>query len=141
MAFKLISRPDPAPMEFYVTNGEAIKYGQCLKFASGRLTAATPGDAVAAVAQHSVEAGTDKTCKVILVDPEQIWEADYVGTPAGGFVPGCATANLNASNSPTGALAGEYINAASVAGGPCAVLKIDADKKKAFVKFKNRQLT
>lgn len=141
MAFKLWSRPDPAPMEFLVTNGESIKYGQCLKFVNGRLTAATPGDAVAAIAQHDVEAGTDKTCKVLFVDPEQIWEADYIGTPAAGFVVGCNTANLNPANTPTGAVAGLYINAANVTGGPCSILKIDTEAKKVYVKFKNRQLT
>lgn len=142
MAFKLWSRPDPAPMEFYVTNGESIKYGQCLKFVNGRLTAAGPTDAVAAIAQHDVAAGTDKTCKVLFVDPEQIWEVEYIGTPAAGFVVGCNSATLNAADSPTaGTPAGMYINAANVTGGPCSIIKIDTDAKKVYVKFKNRQLT
>lgn len=141
MAFKLISRFDPAPMALPVADGEAIKYGQCLKIANGRLTAALPGDEVAGVAQHDVAPGTGNMCKVIFVDPEQIWEADYVGVPAAGFILGCSTANLNAAGSPAGALAGEYLDSASVTNGPCSIVKIDADRKKAFVKFKRRQLT
>lgn len=141
MPFKLISRPDPAPKEFLVTNNEAIKYGQCVKFANGRVTAAGPTDAVAGVAQHDVVAGTDKTCKVILVDPEQDWEVEYIGTPAAGFVVGANAVALNAANNPTGAVAGIYLNAATVTGGPCSVVKVDTAAKKAVVKFKNRQLT
>jgi len=140
MAFKLISRPDPAPMEFYVTNNESVKYGQCLVFSSGRLTAAAPAGSVAAVALHDVTAGTDQKCKVILVTPEQIWEADYVGTPDSGFVVGCNSADLNPANTPTGAPAGLYLNAADVTGGPCSILAIDSTSKKAKVMFKNRQL-
>lgn len=141
MPFKLISRPDPAPKEFLVTNNEAIKYGQCVKFVNGRVTAAGPTDAVAGVAQHDVEAGTNKTVKVILVDPEQDWEVEYIGTPAAGFVVGANAVALNAADNPTGAVAGIYLDAATVTGGPCAVVKIDSAAKKAVVKFKNRQLT
>lgn len=141
MAFKLISRPDPAPMEFYVTNGEAVKYGQCLVFSNGRLTAAAPGGPVAAVALHDVAAGTDQKCKVLLVTPEQVWEADYVGTPAAGFVVGCNSADLNVAGTPTGAPAGLYLNSSDVAGGPCSIIEVDAVNRKAKVIFKNRQLT
>lgn len=142
MAFRLISRPDPAPKEFLVTDGEAIKYGQCVKFANGRITAAGPTDAVAGVAQHDAGLGTNKTTvKVILVDPEQDWEVEYIGTPAAGFVVGANAVALNAANNPTGAVAGIYIDAATVTGGPCSVVKIDAAAKTAVVKFKNRQLT
>ncbi len=141
MPFKLISRPDPAPKEFLVTDNVAIKYGQAVKFVNGRITAAGPTDAVAGIAQHDVEAGTGKTCKVILVDPEQDWEVEYIGTPAAGFVVGCSSAALNAANNPTGAPAGIYVDAANVTGGPCSVVKIDSAAKKAVVKFKNRQLT
>lgn len=133
MAFKLISRPDPAPMTFLVTNDEAVSYGEALVFSSGRLTKAAAGGTVAAVALHDVAAGTDKTCKVLLVGPEQIWEVEYTGTPASGFVVGCNSADLDSN-----AL---KINAADVTGGPCSVLKIDSANKKCWVQFKNRQLT
>lgn len=137
MAFKLISRPAPAPKEYLVTNGEALVYGQCVMFSNGRLTKAAAGGPVAAVTLHAVEAGTDKRCKVILVEPDQEWEADYVGTPDAGFVVGCSSADID-----TGVLGGvgANLNAADVAGGPCAVLHINAAAKKAIVKFKNRQL-
>ena len=94
MAFKLISRPDPAPMTFLVTNNEAISYGEALIFTGGRLTKAAAGGPVAAIALSDVAAGTDKTCKVLLVDPEQTWEVEYTGTPAAGFVVGCNSADL-----------------------------------------------
>jgi len=137
MAFKLISRPDPAPRVFYVTDGESLVYGQCVKFSSGRLTKAAAGGTVAAVTLHEVTGGTDQTCKVILVTPEQEWEADYIGTPDAGFVVGCASADLDTGVSSG---VGANLNAADVNGGPCAILSIDTTKQKAVVKFIGRQL-
>jgi hypothetical protein len=133
MAFKLISRPDPAPRKFLVTDDEAISYGQALIFSSGRLTSAAAGGAVAAISLQDVAAGTNKTCKVILVGEEQEWEVGYTGSPAAGFVVGCNSADLA-----SGAL---LLNAADVTGGPCSILEIDSTNAKCVVKFKNRQLT
>lgn len=133
MAFKLISRPDPAPKEFYVTNSEAVSYGEALIFSNGRLTKAAAGGPVAAIAQHDVVAGTDKKCKVIIVTEEQDWEVGYTGTPAAGFVVGANSADIDST--------GLLLNAADVTGGPCSILEIDSANAKCKVKFKNRQLT
>lgn len=122
MAFKLISRPDPAPMEFLVTDGEAISYGQCLKFASGKLTKCGQATSVAAISQQDVPAGTGNKCKVIIVEPGQIWEADYTGTPDAGWVVGCATCDITDAT-------GLTINAADVSEGKFALLEIGANSK------------
>ena len=133
--FRLVEQTDKAPviMEFYVKNNEAIAEGECLVFANGRLTKASAGDAVAAVSLHSVKAGIDKTCKVHLVLPGQVWETTYTGNPAAGFVVGCATADIDNT--------GTMLNAAAVASGPCAIIAIDGANAKAKVVFKNRQLS
>lgn len=133
--FRLVEQTDKAPviMEFYVNNNEAIAEGECLVFANGRLTKASAGGAVAAVSLHSVEAGTDKTCKVHLVLPGQVWEVAYTGTPDTGFVVGCATADIDST--------GTMLNAEAVTSGPCAIIAIDGANAKAKVVFKNRQLS
>lgn len=141
MPFRLISRPDPAPMTFLVTNAESLDYGQCVRFVGGRLTAAGPTDPVAGVAAHAVVGGTDQSCRVILVDPEQTWEADYTGTPVGGFVVGVGTVVLNAAGAPAGSRGGAFINSANVTGGPCSVIGINAATLTCLVKFRARQLT
>lgn len=133
MPFKLVSRPDPAPMEFLVTNATALSFGQCVTFSAGRLVAAGTTTPVAGVTTHAVTAGTDRRCKVILVDPEQTWEADYTGTPVGGFVVGVNSAVLDA--------AGNNLNSTNVTSGPCAIVAIDAPPRKALVKFRLRHLT
>jgi len=134
--FRLVEQTDKAPviMEFYVKNNEAIAEGECLVFANGRLTKASAGGgAVAAVSLHSVEAGIDKTCKVHLVLPGQVWETTYIGDPDAGFVVGCATADIDNT--------GTMLNAAAVTLGPCAIIAIDGANAKAKVVFKNRQLS
>jgi hypothetical protein len=96
---------------------------------------------VACIAQQDVAAGTNQTCKIVFVDPEQIWRAGYINTPAAGFVVGCSSANLNAANSPTtGTPACVHLDAANVTGGPCSIVQINSDNS-AWVKFKSRQLT
>lgn len=141
MPFKLVSRPDPAPMSFLVTNAESLDYGQCVRFVSGRLTAAGPTDPVAGVTTHAVVGGTDQSCRVVLVEPEQTWEADYTGTPIGGFVVGVSTVVLNAAGTPEGSRGGAFINSANVTGGPCSVIGINATDRTCLVKFRARQLT
>ena len=141
MPFRLISRPDPALMTFLVTNAESLDYGQCLRFVSGRLTAAGPTDPVAAVAAHSVVGGTNQTCRVILVDPMQIWEADYTGTPAGGFVIGVNAVVLNTAGAPAGSRGGSFIDSATITGGPCSIIGINAANTTCQVTFRSRQLT
>ena len=133
--FRLVEQTDKAPviMEFYVKNNEAIAEGECLVFDNGRLTKAAAGGAVAAVSLHSVEAGIDKTCKVHLVLPGQVWEAAYTGTPVAGFEVGCATAGIDDT--------GTMLDAAAVVSGPCAIIAIDGANAKAKVVFKNRQLS
>lgn len=133
--FRLVEQTDKAPviMEFYVKNNEAIAEGECLVFDNGRLTKASAGGAVAAVSLHSVEAGIDKTCKVHLVLPGQVWEAAYTGDPDTGFVVGCATADIDGT--------GTMLDAAAVVSGPCAIIAIDGANAKAKVVFKNRQLS
>lgn len=132
--FRLISRPDPAPQEFTVTAGEAMVYGQCVKFANGVLTAAATTDAVAGVTLHAVPAGIAETCKIIFVDPEQVWEADMVGVADAGFIVGLAVGELDAT--------GAFVNAAKAnPNGACAIIKIDSGAGKCWVKFKKRQLT
>jgi len=121
-------------MEFYVTDANAITYGQCLKFNAGKLIKAATTDVVAGVANHDVAAGTNQKCKILLVDPEQLWEADYTGEPISTFIVGCADAVLDGD--------GRNLNAAATGGGgPCSIIKINAAAKKAWVKFKKRQLT
>jgi len=133
--FRLVEQTDKAPviMEFYVKNNEAIAEGECLVFDNGRLTKAAAGGAVAAVSLHSVEAGIDKTCKVHLVLPGQVWEAAYTGIRDTGFVVGCATADIDDT--------GTMLNAAAVVSGPCAIIAIDGANAKAKVVFKKRQLS
>ncbi len=133
MPFRYIGRPTPILREVLVTNGTAISSGGCLVFAAGRVSPATANAAVAAVATHAVLAGTDRRLRVIIVQSGQEWEADYVGTPAGGFVVGVTTAALNAG--------GDSLNAADVAAGPCSVLGINSAARRAVVMFRNRALT
>lgn len=135
MAFKLISRHDPAPMAFDTTAGESFVYGECVKFSGGKIAKAGTTDDVAGVVLHAVTgvSGVVGTCKqVVLVDAEQIWEADYTGTPAAGFVVGVNSATLDTT--------GANLDASNVTNGPCSVIKINTNDKKAWVKFKKRQL-
>jgi hypothetical protein len=133
--FRLISRPDPAPMEFPVGAANLV-YGQCVQFSNGALVAATSYNSpVAGVTIHAADANS--TCKIILVDPEQIWEADVVGSAHATFKLGLAGAHLDST-------AGTTINAAANATsnlGPCSIIKLDTTNKKCWVKFKTRQLT
>lgn len=141
MAFKLTSRMDPAVVDYDPVDGETYVYGECVKLTAGnKVTKAGPTDAVAGVTVHQYPDPTEvfpkfaKKVRVIPVDTEQIWEADYVGTPDARFVTGAADIQLDDT--------GASLNAAAATGnGPCSVLSINADKSKALVKFKNRQLT
>ncbi|MDD4721982.1 MAG: hypothetical protein PHR07_04495 [Acidaminococcaceae bacterium] len=117
MAFKLISRHEPVIEEFYVTDSEAIVYGEALIFSSGRLTKATDATDIACIAQQAVTAGTDQVCKVIIMEPGQIWEAPYSGTADAGFIVGVVGADLDGTA--TG------IDAADITGGAFAVLSKD----------------
>ncbi|MCL6559350.1 MAG: hypothetical protein K6U74_11255 [Firmicutes bacterium] len=136
MAFKLINDLNGSPAvirKYLVTNSEAIKRGEALKLASGRLTKAGATDAVAAIATHDVAAGTDKECEVIVVTGSQVYEVEYTGTPAAGFLVGANDCDLDST--------GLKVDAASVAaGGGIAILKIDTEKTKCHAMFKNRQL-
>lgn len=139
MAFKLISRHDPVFFEVDATANEAFVYGQCIRMVNGRATAAAAGGVVAGVTiQAKPATAAVEKIKVIWVDPEQNWQADYVGVADPGFIPGLATADIDTGiNGGVGA----NLNAADVVGGPCAILEINAADRKAIVKFKNRQLT
>jgi hypothetical protein len=117
MAFKLISRPEPVLETFYVTDNEAIAYGQCLKFNAGRLTASGDATDIAAISTQAVTAGTDQTCKVIIPTAEHIFEAPYSGTPDATFLPGMVSADLDT--------AGTGVDAADVTGGKIGILSIN----------------
>lgn len=133
MAFRLISRPDPAPMEFLVANATALTFGQCVSFnASGRLQPAGATGVIAGVTTHAVTAGTDQRCRIILATPDQIWEAPYVGTPAGGFVSGVNAVALDATSA--------AVNSAVVTGGQIAVLRFTPATTTALVQIRGRQL-
>lgn len=133
--FKLPESTDKAPIlhEFLVTDSEAITEGECLSFSAGRLTKTAAGAAVACIAMHSVTAGTDKTCKVVIVLPSQIWEADYTGTADAGFIVGCATADIDST--------GLLLNAADITGGAWAIISKNTTTKKCRVICHNRVLS
>jgi len=118
MAFKLIGRPDPVLEEFYVTDSEAIAYGQCLKLASGRLTAAGDATDIAAISTQAVTAGTDQLCKVIIPSSDMVWEAPYSGTADAAFIVGLLSADLDS--------AGTGVDAADVSGGKIGILAINS---------------
>lgn len=140
MAFKLVQQYSEAPIfrTFLVTDSEAITDGQCLILSSGRLTKAALNGSVGFIAQQDVEAGTDQTCRVIVVTPNQVWEADYIGTADAGFIVGCAAADIDTGVSSG---VGLNLNAADVTSGPWAILSKDTTNKKCHVICKTRQLT
>jgi hypothetical protein len=135
--FRLISRPDPAPLEYEVADSETLAYGTCVKFDDAKLVAAGGTDAVAGITAQSASGG--EMCKIILVDPEQIWEADLVGdgSPDADFVVGLNIANLDTD----GIGIDETVDTSDNNTGPCSIIKIDSGAKKCWVKFKLRQLT
>lgn len=132
MAFKLLydlSGAQPNITVKSVTDSEAITAGEALVMASGKLTKATAGAAVAYIAANGVEAGTDNTCSVITVTPTQVYENDYTGTADSGFVVGVTTADIDDT--------GLLINAADITGGPCTVHSINTTAKTCQVVFNN----
>ena len=134
MAFKLVeSTTEPVLRKFYMTDSEGATVGQSLYFASGRLTTCVGAGEVAGIATHSVTAGTDQTCVIILVEPGQVWEVAYSGTPDVAFVVGKDTADI--------ASGGLLLNAADVTGGAWAIVEKDTTNTKCKVICKNRQLS
>jgi hypothetical protein len=134
LAFKLIKNGQHAVMETHtVTDSEAITKGEALIMASGKLTKAAAGGPVGYIALQDVAAGTSKTCRVLMVEPGQVFECAYTGTPAGGFVLGVAAADIDST--------GLLVNAADVTGGPCTVHYIDTTNTKCHVVFNNTYTT
>lgn len=140
MAFRLVQQYSEAPIfrTFMVTNSEAITDGQALILSSGRLTKAAVAGNVGFIAQQDVKAGTDNTCRVIVVTPNQVWEADYIGTADSGFIVGCTSADIDTGVS--GGV-GLNLNAADVTGGAFAILSKDTTNLKCHVICKLRQMS
>lgn len=130
MAFQfkkdLTGAPPIVTKKYLATNGEAITKGEALKLAAGRLTLASGSDAVFAVANETVTAGTDKAVEVILVTPTQIYEVSYTVAPALGAVVTVHTNGLSVTDVTTS--------------GVCGVYAVDTAKQTAEVTFKTRQL-
>lgn len=130
MAFQfkrdLTGAPPIITKKYLATNNEAIAKGEALKLVQGRLTLASGSDAVFAVANETIVAGTDKAVEVILVTPTQIYEVPYTAAPSLGSVVTIHTDGLSVTNTTTS--------------GVCGVYAVDTAKQLAEVSFKVRQV-
>lgn len=119
--------------EFMMKNNEAGLAGEAVKLASGRWTKASGTDAVGGFLTSNITAGTDQPCEVILAREGDWYDAAVTGSAAAGFKEGIDVVALAAD--------GLSLDSATVAGGAISVLSINANKKTARVKVKNRQFS
>lgn len=115
------------------TDAEAGSAGELVKLVNDRWTKASGTDAPGGVLVNNVTAGTDQPCEVVLIRPGDAFVAPYTGTPNAGFQPG--------ANAVAIATDGLSVNAATVAGGPAAVIRINTANETCLVYFKNRQFS
>jgi hypothetical protein len=109
-------------------------YGQSLILVSGRWETAVAGAKVGGVYNGpTYTSGADDFIDVIECTPNDVFEADYTGTPDGTFLPGMETADI--------ASGGVVLNAADVTGGAWSILSVDTTNAKATVRAKLRQLS
>ncbi|MFB5761034.1 hypothetical protein [Paenibacillus medicaginis] len=116
-----------------MTDNEAGLAGEAIKIANGRVTKAAATDAIAGFLNANVKAGKDQPVEFILAREGDWYDAPYTGTADDGFVAGANAVALAAD--------GLAADAATVAGGALAVFDINANKKTARFKVKNRQLS
>lgn len=115
------------------TDSEAGKDGEAVKLVNGRWTKASGTDVPGGVLAADVAAGTDVPCEVIMIRPGDQFVVKYTGTPAAGFQPGANAVAISTD--------GLSANAATVAGGSIAVLRVNTSNQTATVYFKNRQFS
>jgi len=115
------------------TDSEAGKAGETVKLVNGRWTMAKGTDVPGGVLAADVEAGTDVQCEVVLIRPGDQFIVKYTGTPNAAFQPG--------ANAVAIATDGLSVDAATVAGGAVAVLRVNTTNQTATVYFKNRQFS
>lgn len=119
--------------EFLMKDAEAGTAGEAVKLVSGRWTKASGTDAIGGFLAANVAAGTNQPCEVVLAREGDWYDVPYTGTAAAGFKEGIDVVAL--------ATDGLSLDAATVAGGAVAVLSLNANKKTARVKVKNRQFS
>lgn len=115
------------------TDAEAGAAGEAVKLAAGRWTKAGATDEIGGFLSSNIEAGTNQTCEVFQAREGDVFEGAFTGTPAAGFVPGANEVAIAAD--------GLSVDAATVEGGPIAVLEVNTNKKTCRVKVKKRQLS
>lgn len=116
------------------TASTTFTYGQSLILSSGRWATAVAGAKVCGVYNGpTFTSGTDDFMDVIECTPNDVFEADYTGTPDATFLPGLETADIAAG--------GLVLASADVAGGAWALLSVDTTNSKATVRAKLRQLS
>jgi len=109
-------------------------YGETLVLVTGRWEVAAAGAKVGGVYNGpTFTSGADDFADIIEVTPNDIFEADYTGTPDATFLPGMQTADI--------ASGGLVLDAADVTGGAWAILSVDTTNAKATVRGKLRQLS
>lgn len=111
-------------------------YGQSLivNDATGRWETAVAGAKVGGVYQGpTFTSGADDFIDVVEVTPNDLFIADYTGTPDATFLPGMQTADISSG--------GLLLNAADVTGGAWAIQKVDTANTKAYVRGKLRQFS
>lgn len=119
----------PATASEVYTKGEALKLS-----ATGAWTKASTTDVVAGFANQSKTAtASDLTLEVIEARADDVFESNYTGTPAAGFVLGANAVTLAAD--------GLSPNSATVIGGALAIVDINTTKLTCRVRVKSRQLS
>lgn len=110
-------------------------YGESLIIDStGRWDVAVAGAKVAGVFNGTTfTSGANDLIDVIECTPNDIFIANYTGTPDAAFLAGQQTADIAAG--------GLVLNAADVTGGAWAILAVDTTNAKATVRAKLRQLS
>lgn len=109
-------------------------YGECLIVVSGRWEVAVAGGKVGGVFNGTTfTSGANDFIEVIECTPEDIFIADYTGTPDATFVFGMQTADI--------ASGGLVLDATDVTGGAWAILKVDTANAQAWVRPKLRQFS
>ena len=109
-------------------------YGETLILVSGRWEVAVGNGKVGGVYNGpTFTSGADDFIDVIECTPNDIFIADYTGTPDAAFLAGQQTADI--------ASGGLVLDAADVTSGAWAILAVDTANSKATVRAKLRQLS
>lgn len=134
--FKFVYNEYGAPqnrVSYPATDSEAFAFGEAVMFSSGKLTKATNGSAVAGFALQALSAGTGQMLEITEAREGDVFDADYTGTPAGGFVVGVNTADVSTD--------GLSVLSSDVTGGAFAITSINTNTLKVRLKVKSRQLS